>query len=333
MTPIADLLAAPLSGPPAAGTIHLTRARLDAPPVPLARLEALLAPEELARADRFRFDHLRRRHVVSWGLLRLVLADITGDAPETLRFTRNAHGKPRLDPGPDHASSQALDRPPSFRGPSFNLAHSDEHLLIGVAREGRLGVDLEAHRDLSDLEKLARRFFASEESDSLLSLPSTDRVRAFFRIWARKEAFVKAVGGGLSVPLRSFAVRLTPEEGNCLVRLDPELLAPFDPAPGGMPAGGVQPPEDAQPSKGAPPPEGRPAPQASRDPVDWWVASVRPPAEGIRSAPDGRDSAAKETPPLAMAVAWDRGPARIRWHAPPASADPSADPSQLHKED
>ncbi len=236
------------SDPSDESTIHLTRARLDTPPVALARLESLLAPDELARADRFRFEHLRRRHIVSWGLLRLILARVTGIAPEALRFTHNEKGKPRLaDPGP-----------------SFNLSHSGPYLLVGWAREGRVGVDLEVERALSDLEALAERTFAPEESSALLALPPEERVSAFFRIWTRKEAFVKAVGGGLTVPLKSFAVRLTPKEGNTLIRLDAKWTRHGDP-----------------------------------DRSGWWVAS--PPD------PMGDEE------PLAMAVAWDRGPARIRW--------------------
>jgi len=250
------------------GTIHLLRGRLDPPGGVVRALEETLSAEERERADRFRFDHLRRRHIVGWGTLRRILGTLMDRAPGVLRFEREPGGKPYLaEPG----------------APSFNLSHSGEHLLVGVAAEGRLGVDLEEARGFPDLEALARRTFAEEEVAELLALPSGARVGAFFRGWTRKEAFIKAVGGGLAIPLTAFAVRLSPMGGNALRRLDPEV--------------------------GEGPVEG------------WWVASLSgeddPGASGDRSG-SRRESGEGERDPeagVAMAVAWDRVPRRIAFRS------------------
>lgn len=139
---------------------------------------------------RFHFDWLRRRQTAATGLLRHVLGAWTGDDPRSLRFRTGPHGKPEL-PG----------------GPVFNLSHSGEWWLLGIADGGRLGVDVEVHRPLADLAALARSTFHPDEADEVLAHPdAAARERAFFRVWARKEAFIKAVGLGLSYPLDAFRV-------------------------------------------------------------------------------------------------------------------------------
>lgn len=218
--------------------IGLTHVHLDAPPVPLECLEVLLSADEIARADRFYREPLRDRYVASRGMLRTILSRVVGRPPDVLDFEHNEHGKPHL---PD--------------GPSFNLSHTRDHLIVAVARAGRLGVDLERIRPVPELESLVRRFLAPDEVDELMALPEPERLRAFLRGWTRKEAFVKALGRGLSVPLSSFVVRLAPGDGNTLVRTEHS---------------------------------GR-----------WWVASVNPPAGRLEG--------------VEVAVAWDRGPAEVRW--------------------
>jgi 4'-phosphopantetheinyl transferase len=185
------------------GCIYLFKTRLDPPPLPAADLGALLSPAERERASHFHFERDRRRAVVTWGLVRLVLADMTRQDPAALDFTRSEFGKPSL-PG----------------GPSFNLAHSGEWLLLAVAAEGRLGVDVEVVRPVRDMEQLAERNFTSDEAEALARVAAGERARAFFRMWTLKEAFLKALGGGLSIPLDSFAV--DPQRGlrHALLRVD-----------------------------------------------------------------------------------------------------------------
>jgi 4'-phosphopantetheinyl transferase len=91
------------------------------------------------------------------------------------------------------------------------MAHSGDWVLLGVAADGRFGIDVEATRELPNLFDLARIVFSIDEISELRSYPEADRPRAFFRGWTRKEAFTKALGGGLSVPLREFTVTLAPD--------------------------------------------------------------------------------------------------------------------------
>lgn len=170
-------------------TLHLVRARLDAPPLPEERLGGLLSVAERARAARFHFDRDRRRYRVATGLLRQVLGRLVDRPPESLAFDVGPHGKPSL-----------------AGGPSFNLSHSGEWWLLGWADEGRVGVDVEVHRSLPDLAALARRSFHPREADRVLALTGAEREAAFFRVWSRKEAFIKALGLGLAYPLDGFEV-------------------------------------------------------------------------------------------------------------------------------
>lgn len=191
---------------PPAGVLHLVRARLDTPPVARERLVAVLSEAERERVARFRFPALRRRHEVALGLLRTTLAGFVGADPAALRFELGEHGKPSL-PG----------------GPSFNLSHSGDWWLLGIADGGRVGVDVEVHRPLTDLAEVARTTFHPAEADEVLAREGAARQAAFFRVWSRKEAFIKAVGLGLSYPLRGFRVSASDDPAQ-------ELLAVDDPA-------------------------------------------------------------------------------------------------------
>lgn len=185
------------------GTVYLFRSKVQDLVAEEDRFKAFLSDREQARAARFRFDRDRLRFTLATGWLRWVLGQARGDEPSHLTFEYGDHGKPAL-PG----------------GPAFNLSHSGDHVLLGVAEAGRLGVDIEVVRPMDDMEGLARRHFADEEVRALRGLPPEDRLRAFFRGWTRKEAFIKGLGRGLSVPLDSFAVDLGHNSGQVLRRAD-----------------------------------------------------------------------------------------------------------------
>jgi 4'-phosphopantetheinyl transferase len=162
--------------------------RLDVAPEEEARLATLLAADERARAARFRFARDRRRFVVRRGRAREWLADSIGGTPAQLRFTANAHGKPELK-----------------GGPHFSLSHSGETMMLAVG-ETELGCDVEAIDPTLDWPPLARTFFSDAENAALATLASEAARIAFFTCWVRKEAFVKALGRGLSYPLDAFTV-------------------------------------------------------------------------------------------------------------------------------
>lgn len=164
------------------------------------RCEALLTPEEAARRERYLQPRSRDEFLLARALVRTVLADYTGIPANDLRFTTTATGKPTLTP----------DAPPLH----FNLSHSHGLVVCAVAAGGPVGVDVEdASRTLAYLD-LAERYFAPPEVAHLRGLDETRRRAAFFAIWTLKEAFVKAIGQGLSFPLDSFAFEL--DEDRCV---------------------------------------------------------------------------------------------------------------------
>ena len=186
--------------------VHVWRIDLDAgSPEPPARV---LSADELARAARFKFPRDREHFMAARAALRRILAGYLGAAAEALRFRYGAQGKPALE---GLSVRDGLD---------FNLAHSRSLALIAVSRGRRLGIDLEWIRpDVAD-EGIAERFFAPAEVQELGALRREDRALAFFRCWTRKEAYIKARGEGLSIPLSSFCVSLSPDETPKLVSVE-----------------------------------------------------------------------------------------------------------------
>lgn len=185
------------------GVVHIWEGRLDVADHVTAVARSLLPADERARADRFIHDRHRRRYTVAQAHLRLVLAGLTGTRPEEIAFEFGKHGKPFL-PG----------------GPSFNQSHSEERIMIGVAAEGRLGVDIEEIRQVRYLLGIADKNFGEDEAARLHAAPEHERLELFFRLWTRKEAFLKAVGVGLTHPLRTFSVDPSPGAKRGLVRVE-----------------------------------------------------------------------------------------------------------------
>jgi 4'-phosphopantetheinyl transferase len=167
---------------------------LDLASAEVERLALLLAPEERARAARFAFARDRRRFIVRRARLRETLAAATGTAPERLVYTENGYGKPVLPGGAVH----------------FSASHSHELWVVALSAQ-ELGVDIEHHQPELDWRDLAAGLFRADERAALDALAPDDAVRGFFDCWARKEAFVKAIGKGLSYPLDAFAVSVTRE--------------------------------------------------------------------------------------------------------------------------
>ena len=218
--------------PPRPGQVHVWTADLDQPPVAVARLLPTLDAAERARAGRFRFEELRRRFAAGRGLLRHLVSRYLGIPPGEVEFDYGPHGKPSV------RGHECL---------SFNVSASGRHFLAGFTAGAALGVDVERLRAIDDIEGIARRFFAPGEVRSLLSQPSGERMSAFFTCWTRKEAYVKAVGGGLSIPLDGFevtlgageAARLVSASGAASVGRDWTMLAIASP-PGTVAAAAVE---------------------------------------------------------------------------------------------
>lgn len=163
--------------------------RLDVGEGEVAALAATLSDEEQAHARRFRFALHRRRFVVRRARLRMWAGTRLGLPPRAVEITTDVHGKPAVTGLDGH----------------FNASHSGELMLIAAA-DVPLGCDIERIDPGIDWQPLAERLFAAEERAALAALPGEAGRTAFFRVWARKEAFVKAIGEGLAYPLDAFAV-------------------------------------------------------------------------------------------------------------------------------
>jgi 4'-phosphopantetheinyl transferase len=176
-------------------TIHVWPVRLLGSDADLAAFDRVLAPDERARAARFAVSHLRRNYMFSRGALRMLLSTYAGTPPADLSFTYGPQGKP---------SSPGRVR--------FNASHSGDHALYAFTLDSEVGVDIEGIRRIPELQQIARQFFCRAEESDLLALPPDQQEFAFARCWTRKEAYIKAKGGGLSIPLDSFRVSLRPTE-------------------------------------------------------------------------------------------------------------------------
>jgi 4'-phosphopantetheinyl transferase len=181
------------------GEIHVWSAALDHEPDDLQRLEATLSREEKARANRFHFVRDKNRFVVARGRLRELLGGYLHQAPADLEFSYGPHGKPFLSPAN------------SSTGLCFNLSHSAGLAVYAIAPERNLGIDVELVRPDYAEEDVARKYFSAQELGDLRSLPPETRDEGFFHCWTRKEAYLKARGMGLRIPLDSFAVSLLPD--------------------------------------------------------------------------------------------------------------------------
>ena len=156
---------------------------------------AVLSPHERERGARFRRESDRHAYLQQRFLLRTLLSGYLGLPRSDIAYTQNETGKPALDP----QLSREL---------RFNLSHSGQTALMAFALGRRIGIDLEQPRPDTDHLKIARRFFSEEESRSLAAAPPEAQPALFTRIWTRKEAVIKAVGLGLSMPLNGFSVPL-----------------------------------------------------------------------------------------------------------------------------
>lgn len=171
--------------------------------VPISSVYDLLARDEQLRAARFKVDAPRKQFIISHAFLRLALGQYLGIAPRDIGFRVTAYGKPELDAATDL---------------KFNLSHTEGTAVLALARERRVGVDVERVRENLHPLELAGRFFSSSEAAWLRSQPPAQRIPSFFACWTAKEAYIKACGNGLSMPLSGFT--LIPQPANQPLQLE-----------------------------------------------------------------------------------------------------------------
>lgn len=147
--------------------------------------------EERLAAQKYRFEILRDRAVIGRGLLRGILAQYLDIDPLQIQMERGRYGKPYL---------------PQYPGLHFNLSHDEDMFLCGVSFTAEIGVDIEAIVEMDDSKSIAERYFTEQERLLLEDLTGPAYHQGFFRLWTRKESFIKGTGEGLSRELKSFDV-------------------------------------------------------------------------------------------------------------------------------
>ena len=187
--------------------VHLWQRRLSVPAVEVSACYGLLSSEEQERALRFRPERSRNDFVLTRGTLRLLLAQYLDISPQKIRFRYEEHGKPILE-GEGNLC--------------FNVSHTDGLALMAFVRQRALGVDVENLGREIEAERLAERFFSERERQALRHLTGHELHAAFFRCWTRKEAYIKAKGHGLSMPLHQFDVSIEPGDRDALLATRPD---------------------------------------------------------------------------------------------------------------
>ncbi|KAA3617197.1 MAG: 4'-phosphopantetheinyl transferase superfamily protein [Calditrichaeota bacterium] len=176
--------------------VHIWLIRYDQSESILAESGIILSKEEKERASRFHFEIDHRRYSVTRSLLKKILGKILSKPALKIKFTFNKYGKPELV-----QQSEKI---------FFNVSHSGNLGLIAISDIAQIGVDVEKYREEMITGDIAKRFFSDLEVTEFLSLNENEKLQGFFNCWTRKEAFIKAVGKGLSIPLNTFDVSLIP---------------------------------------------------------------------------------------------------------------------------
>lgn len=189
-------------------TIHLWRIVLSELFSQIPDLKTLLSPDELERAMRFKFEIHRQRFIVSRGILRRVLSLYTDIPAQEIQFSYGKRGKPFIE---NHELQ-------------FNVTHSDDLAVFAITKENAIGVDIEKVETNFE-ESVAKRFFSATENEYLQRLPDAEKIIAFYQIWAKKEALIKALGEGLYAPLDTFSVSVNNDIETVSVRQNEELVS------------------------------------------------------------------------------------------------------------
>ena len=181
------------------GVIDIWLCRADTVQERTDYFSSLLSTEEQARAQRFKFDIHRNRFIISHGFKRSVLAKYLAIEPAAIQYQLSDKGKPSLI---EEDKSQDL---------KFNLSHTQDISLLAVSRNIELGIDVEYMDRKTDWQGICQRFFTEPEQETLFSLAKEEQKSAFFQLWTRKEAYMKVIGSGLSLPPTGFTLTVPPQ--------------------------------------------------------------------------------------------------------------------------
>lgn len=190
--------------------VHIWCSSVQLSSTHIESLANLLSSDEVIRMQRFHFADDQRRFIISRGLLRKLLGHYLGIDPKRIRFDHNKYGKPNL--------SRELNV-------NFNLSHSGEVVLHAIGYEKRIGIDVELIREDIPYDKITDYSFSESEKKSLSGLSDEKKIGAFFNCWTRKEAYIKAIGLGLSYPMSTFDVSVAP---GAITKLIGNRLFPYE---------------------------------------------------------------------------------------------------------
>jgi len=155
---------------------------------------SLLSKDEISRAGRFYFERDRNHFIAGRGLLRSFLGSYLNLEPDRIEFVYGRHGKPALK---SVGQNKTLE---------FNLSHSKDLALYAFSWNRKVGIDIEYMIPMADMDDFAEKYFASSESEYINSLSGKQKNEAFFKTWTCKEAFLKANGSGLTVPINQVEI-------------------------------------------------------------------------------------------------------------------------------
>ena len=187
------------------GEAHVWAAPLDVVIDDLRSFRGSLSAAEAKQADKFRFEFHRNRFIAGRGTLRAILARYLKTDPTQLDIAYGTRGKPEL--GGKFATL----------GVYFNVSHSEDLALFAVTRIGHIGIDVEQIRPVKEMNELISRVFSPPENERFQKLSSGDKTTAFFNLWTRKEALLKATGEGITESLSLVEVSFLPDEPACLL--------------------------------------------------------------------------------------------------------------------
>ncbi|MBM1106812.1 4'-phosphopantetheinyl transferase superfamily protein [Aurantibacter crassamenti] len=171
----------------------------------LNEISKILSKDELLKASKFRFNKDRSVYITARFLLRKLIGSYLGIAPKEIVFEYSEFGKP------SYLKNVDLD---------FNVSHSGNRIIIGFSKEYNLGVDIERIKKDFDPLELAENVFSDDEIRALSATNDSEKFQAFYRGWTRKESFIKAVGEGLSYPLKSFTVTIDDDENASFITIN-----------------------------------------------------------------------------------------------------------------
>lgn len=195
----------------ASNDVHVWRAKLDPSEECTKQLTRMLSDDEQKKMRRFHYDKDRKRFIVTRGVLRKIMSRYLNIKPSHIQFGYSTHGKPYL-----------VEK---LRGEKicFNLSYSHNLSLYAFTKSRRVGIDIEYVRPFVDVDQIVAGFFSSNEQAIWQQLPEKQKQEAFFNCWTRKEAYIKARGEGLSLPLDQFEVSFAPGKPAALLGTDGAL--------------------------------------------------------------------------------------------------------------